>query len=362
MSPSQQVSRAAIELIERFEGYRRKAARLPDGRWTIGYGHTLSAREGAEVSQADAEALLIYDLMGVAREVDALVYAELTQPQFDALCAFAFSVGLDAFRGSDVLKRVNEGAHARAAFALELWRRVEFEGEKIVVDALVRRRAAEKLLYLTPPGEAWRPAPSAVLKPELDEEALDTAPREIPAEVAASLEDEAVTVTREPVGTDVEPPSQVEAAAEAVSQRLQALFPESEPVTEAEPAAEPPSTEEAVSEPVEAAPAEFAEPLLEPVEEAAPFEPARPRARTGASRPKPGLDAIAGLVLAGLAFFAGGIYWALAAAPGPQAGVFTPPLVGWLAGVAGVAFVAIGVFLVLERMAGAAERRDKRRG
>ena len=60
MKPRHQISRAAIDLIKRFEGYRAKAARLPDGRWTIGYGHTLTAREGAEVSEKDAEALLLY--------------------------------------------------------------------------------------------------------------------------------------------------------------------------------------------------------------------------------------------------------------------------------------------------------------
>ncbi len=57
MTARHKVSPAALELIERFEGYRRKAARLADGRWTIGYGHTLTAREGAEVSPGDAEAL-----------------------------------------------------------------------------------------------------------------------------------------------------------------------------------------------------------------------------------------------------------------------------------------------------------------
>ena len=49
MKPRHQVSRAAVDLIKRFEGYRQKAAQLPDGRWTVGYGHTLTAREGAQV-------------------------------------------------------------------------------------------------------------------------------------------------------------------------------------------------------------------------------------------------------------------------------------------------------------------------
>jgi len=47
MRPRLSVSRSAVELIKAFEGFRSKAAKLDDGRWTIGYGHTLTAREGA---------------------------------------------------------------------------------------------------------------------------------------------------------------------------------------------------------------------------------------------------------------------------------------------------------------------------
>ena len=62
MEPRHRVSRAAIELIKRFEGYRQTAAQLPDGRWTIGHGHTLTAREGAKVSADDAEAKRLAEL------------------------------------------------------------------------------------------------------------------------------------------------------------------------------------------------------------------------------------------------------------------------------------------------------------
>ena len=70
MKPRYQVSRAAVDLIKRFEGYRMKAAQLPDGRWTLGYGHTLTARGGASVPEQDAEALLLYDLISVAHAVN----------------------------------------------------------------------------------------------------------------------------------------------------------------------------------------------------------------------------------------------------------------------------------------------------
>jgi lysozyme len=380
MKPGQQVSRAAIELIKRFEGYRRKAAQLPDGRWTIGYGHTLSAREGARVSEADAEALLLYDLIAVANTVSDLVYADLTQNQFDALCAFALSIGLDAFRGSDVLKRVNEGAFTQAAFALELWRRAEFEGERIVIDALVRRRAAEKLLFLTPHNDAWRPAPSAVLRPELDEKAISTAPRETPAEVIASLEGETVVVRRE-AAPDAEPESPIKAAAEAVRARLQALI-EEEEVAPPQPdqAEAEPEPEAALGEP-EPMPQE-AEPEPEPelrsaaqpafarveeprprilIDDTAPYEfvPAPVQPIDGDEGDS--LLGVVTLIVLGLAFFAGGVFWALNARPIPQPAVFTPLLVGWLAGVAGVGFLVVAAFMLFQRMTRAAERRDDRR-
>ena len=108
MTSRHRVSRTAIDLLKRFEGYRRHAVALPDGRWTLGHGHTLTAREGAEVSAEDAEALLIYDLIAVAHVLNETIYAPLTQNQFDALTSFAFNIGLENFRGSDVLRRLNE--------------------------------------------------------------------------------------------------------------------------------------------------------------------------------------------------------------------------------------------------------------
>ena len=384
MKPRHQVSRAAIELIKRFEGYRRKAAQLPDGRWTIGYGHLRTAREGAAVSEADAEALLIYDLIGVAQAVDELAYADLNQNQFDALCAFAFSIGPDAFRGSDVLKRVNEGAFTQAAFALELWRRAEFEGERIIIDALVRRRAAEKLLFLTPAGGAWRPAPSALLRPELDTDAPQTAPRGNPVRVAAWLDGDAVRLAREEAPA-AETASPIKAAAAAVGARLQALFSESDAASRAEagsapepvPAAEAPpapaaadtaepaatpataSADEAAAEPAPASgtPQEPARRIL--IDDTAPYEfipaPVQPIGDDG-----DGMLGVVSLIVIGLAFLAGGVFWALTGPSGVQTGVFTPLLVGWLAGVAGVGFVSAAIFMLLQRVTRAAERRSRR--
>ncbi|MDB5451714.1 MAG: lysozyme family protein [Caulobacteraceae bacterium] len=248
MTPRHRVSRAAIELLKRFEGYRQRAAELPDGRWTIGHGHTLTAREGAEVSESDAEALLLYDLVAVAHAVNEAVFAPLTQNQFDALCSFVFNIGLDNFRQSAVLRRLNEGQHLQAACAMEMWRQAEFGGERIVVDALVRRRSAEKTLFLTPRNGAWLPAPSPILRPLVDAEARRLVPDQTPAPLVAALEGERLVLIREDAD-QLAPPADVElnpvaAAAEAVQARLEVLFqdPGDEPASEVVATApEPPS-------------------------------------------------------------------------------------------------------------------------
>lgn len=64
------MSRAGVILIKSFEGFRPRAVRGADGRWTIGYGHTRSAREGLTVSEADAELLLQYDLLPVVETLN----------------------------------------------------------------------------------------------------------------------------------------------------------------------------------------------------------------------------------------------------------------------------------------------------
>jgi len=150
MRARQKVSRAGVELIKSFEGLRSVAARLPDGRWTLGYGHTFSAREGAKVTQEDADALLRFDLLPVVDAINNFVLVPLNQNQFDSLVSFCFNIGVENFGQSTVLKRINEGRLAEAALAMDSWRSAEFNGQTYVLAPLIRRRAAEKDLFQTP--------------------------------------------------------------------------------------------------------------------------------------------------------------------------------------------------------------------
>ena len=210
-----------------FEGFRAKAAQLDDGRWTVGYGHTVTAREGAEITEADAEALLLYDLIHAAHAVNEHVYAPLSQNQFDALVSFAFNIGPRAFKSSPTVRRLNEGRTLEAALAMELWRKADLDGERIVIDALVRRRAAEKALFLKPM-DGWVPAPTPVLPPKMDYDALGLIPLTTPVETRTVLDGgrahaERAPPTPPPVRED---PSASEAAARAAIQRLEALLDE----------------------------------------------------------------------------------------------------------------------------------------
>lgn len=242
MKPRHQVSRTAVDLIKRFEGYRQKAAQLPDGRWTVGYGHTLTAREGASVSERDAEALLLYDLISVAHSVNEHTYTPLNQNQFDSLVCFAFNIGLDNFLRSGVLRRINEGSLLQAACAMEMWRKADFEGERIVIDALVRRRSAEKTLFLTPANGEWVPAPSPVLRPKVDYDASCAIPKQTPTAVNTRTEGDRVVAQREEglplnaVVPEEDGPSATEQSAAAVSARLEAILPDEPFATTTKPA------------------------------------------------------------------------------------------------------------------------------
>ena len=165
-------SRPGLDLIKSFEGFREIAVRLPDGRWTIGHGHVRSAREGLTISETDADELLVQDLLPVESAINSLIFTPLNQNQFDALASLVFNISVERFRDSAVLRFLNAGDFLSAASAFDIWRKVRIDGRSMVMDALVRRRTAEKAMFLEHPG--GRPtAPTPLVTPEPDLGAAD---------------------------------------------------------------------------------------------------------------------------------------------------------------------------------------------
>ncbi|MET0547243.1 MAG: lysozyme [Caulobacterales bacterium] len=161
------ISREGLDLLKSFEGFRPRAVPISGGRFLVGYGHTRYARAGTKVTPEEAELLLRHDLVPVVNELNTRIYAPLSQNQFDALALFAFNVGIDAFRDSQISAHLNAGEPLAAARRMEQWRTAMIDGRPVVVDALVRRRAGELDLFLRTP-HAVRPASSSLVAPIQD--------------------------------------------------------------------------------------------------------------------------------------------------------------------------------------------------
>jgi GH24 family phage-related lysozyme (muramidase) len=159
------ISAHGLALIQAHEGFRAEPAQLPDGNWVVGFSHVRLGDPGAPIDHAEAVALLVLDVAPFENLVNARVSSDLNQSQFDALVSFAFSIGAEAFEQSQVLRRVNTGDHMAAACAMDAWRKSDVGGELEIVDALVRRRAAEKEMFLR---DLVLEAPSAFVRAKLD--------------------------------------------------------------------------------------------------------------------------------------------------------------------------------------------------
>lgn len=136
---------AGRDIIKRFEGLRLKAYRCPAGVWTIGYGHTGDVEEGMVITKHQAETILEFDLERFERAVARLA-PKANHNQFSALVSFAFNVGIGALEKSILLRRFNQGFVHAAADEFRKWTRA---GGK-VLPGLVKRREAERQLFLTP--------------------------------------------------------------------------------------------------------------------------------------------------------------------------------------------------------------------
>lgn len=164
MALPMRTSGAGVELIKSFEGFRARATELPNGRWIVGFGHTRGARAGLRVTREEAELVLRHhDLRPIEDLITERVLTPLTQNEFDALVSFAFNIGADAFLESNVLVLLNSGERSQAAEGMSAWRKGRVDGEIRVIDALVRRRAAEKALFLEHPSGRI-PVPGALLR------------------------------------------------------------------------------------------------------------------------------------------------------------------------------------------------------
>ena len=156
---ARKVNALTLAHIKASEGLRLKAYPDPgsvDGNpWTIGYGSTSNVRKGMVITEQEAEARLVADLGTAENAVSRLVTVPLNDNQYGALVSFVFNVGVKAFSGSTLLRKLNAGDYAAVPAQLSRWNK----NDGSVMPGLTKRRTAEGKLWNTPSLTPAQPAP-----------------------------------------------------------------------------------------------------------------------------------------------------------------------------------------------------------
>ena len=135
----------AAEIAKPFEGLRLEAYHDPVGYPTIGYGHLLSRKPWADLSQwadideHEAERLLQNDMQSALVSVRNLITVPLTDEQEAALIDFAFNCGAGNLQASTLRRVINRREYSEAPAQFMRW--VYARSKKL--PGLVRRRSAE---------------------------------------------------------------------------------------------------------------------------------------------------------------------------------------------------------------------------
>ena len=146
---TRQISPHGLEKLKQWEGLKTKAYKDAGGVWTIGYGHTAMAgepkpRAGMVITPAEAENILLKDLVQYETAIENNVKVKLTDNQFAALVSFVYNIPLASFKKSKLLKKLNAGNYDAVPTELMKWTKAG--GKKI--QGLVNRRRAEGYLWM----------------------------------------------------------------------------------------------------------------------------------------------------------------------------------------------------------------------
>jgi lysozyme len=136
------MTKLGLEFIKHFEGCRLKAYRDVVGIWTIGYGDTQNVRPGMVITQAEADERLERRVAEFEAAVKKLVKIDLNDNQLDALTSFAYNVGPNALRKSNLLRRLN-GLDVQLEDEFMKWSRAGGQ----ILNGLLRRRKLEWMLF-----------------------------------------------------------------------------------------------------------------------------------------------------------------------------------------------------------------------
>lgn len=143
------ISETGVEFVKQAEGF---TPMLVDdvGHPMIGYGCDLTPEEarhyaGLTIPETDADAMLRARLGTISVAVTDIVKVNVTQAAFDALCSFAFNLGVTTLRESTLMRKLNDGDYQGAALQFTRW---DHAGGK-VLSGLHARRIKEMTMFLS---------------------------------------------------------------------------------------------------------------------------------------------------------------------------------------------------------------------
>ena len=140
-----QLDHAGIDFLIQNEGIVLKPYLDSVGIPTIGIGNTYY-ENGKRVKMSDPaktreRAIELFQMIVAQFEtaVWSVTRDDITQSQFNALVSFTYNIGIQGFKGSTVLKRINAGASPQSVYnAFMLWNKPA---------AIIGRRKREARLY-----------------------------------------------------------------------------------------------------------------------------------------------------------------------------------------------------------------------
>jgi len=142
--------RTAIELCQRFEGYRSNPYLCPAGVWTIGYG-TTRYPDGTRVKGSDpaiteeyAAKLLTDDLLTIKMQLMQLHKPLIAETdRLEALTDWVYNLGIARLFASTMWRKVKVGNWQEAATQCQKW---VYGGGRVLPGLVLRRRAEAVLL------------------------------------------------------------------------------------------------------------------------------------------------------------------------------------------------------------------------
>lgn len=143
------MNQKGIDLIKKYEGLSLVAYPDPATKgapWTIGYGHTgKDVNPTSKITKEQAETLLDQDVQKIAKIVDNVITAKITDDQFSALISLAFNIGPYNFVKSTLVSTLNTNDFVGTAKEILRWNKADGK----VMAGLVKRRNDEKTLFMS---------------------------------------------------------------------------------------------------------------------------------------------------------------------------------------------------------------------